>query len=342
MNVKLRAAQDVRDEVSREGYQANHDYIRFIEVLLPVLIAQLSEGIPTSQWTCSPEVRQRLQAEGPSKHPHGVQALQSGYRHLLLEALHRLPMHEPLKAHASDLMALLLKIMETDNEDHAIMALKIIIELHRNYKDTIGSTTSAFLDLVKAVYENMQEVIANTFGDENGDGANSPDGSEEQSASNAAAAAVDAGTPGSTSAQTPGGGGGAASGGAQAQTTPGTGTSARILAQQQQQGQEQPIRKIPLGMKSLKLLAECPIAVVFLFQSYRDIVPNELRVYVPLVFGVSGPVLMCGTLANDGCHSSLTCKRHRKRRRMHWQQSAARPSLVSTLCSIRKDRNLQT
>lgn len=277
LNVKLRAAQDIRDEVSREGYSANADYLRFVEVLLPVLIFQLREGIPCSQWTCNPEVRQRLQGEGPAKHPHGTEALQSGYRHLLLEALHRLPQHEPLKAHASDLMALLLKIMETDNEDHAIIALKIIIELHRNYKDAIGSTTADFLGLVKGVYENMEEVIATTFGDENGENANSPDGSDEQSASNAAASTADAGTPGSTSAQTPG---------ALAQTTPGAGPLSARALNQQQAGQDQPIRKIPLGMKSLKLLAECPIAVVFLFQSYRDIVPNELRVFVPLVFGV--------------------------------------------------------
>lgn len=244
-----------------------------------MLIAQLREGIPCSQWTCAPEVRQRLQSEGPSKHPHGVEALQSGYRHLLLEALHRLPQHEPLKPHAADLMALLLRIMENDNEEHAIIALKIVIELHRNYKESIGSTSAAFLDLVKSVYGNMQEVIASTFGDENGDGASSPDGGDEQSASNAAAAAAaDAGTPGSNAAQTPG---------AQAQTTPGAGPlSARTLNQQQQGGPDQPIRKIPLGMRSLKLLAECPIAVVFLFQSYREIVPTELRVFVPLVFDV--------------------------------------------------------
>lgn len=236
-------------------------------------------------WGCAPEIRSRLISEGASKYPHAQEALQNGLRHLLLETLHRLGHHEPLRAHASTLMTLLLKLMESENEDNSILALKIIIDLHRSYKDTIGNTAVGFLDLVKKVYGNMGEVIAKTFGDENGNGfAEDDDDSNVATSATGGAAAGggaggEAGTPGSTSAPTP----------AQAQT-PGSATlpvSARSTTSQSVGGDNPPIRRLPQGMKSLKLLAECPIAVVFLFQTYRDIVPNELRIFVPLVFQVS-------------------------------------------------------
>lgn len=44
--------------------------------------------------------------------------------------------------------------------------------------------------------------------------------------------------------------------------------------------------ELPLGMHSFKLLQECPIAIVFLFQSYRDVVTREIQVFVPLIFEV--------------------------------------------------------
>ena len=273
INLKLRSAQDIRDDVSRESYQGNVEYTRFIDNVLPVIMAVLS-STPPVQWVGTAEIRQRLQLEAAYKqHAHGLEVLQNGLRHLLLETLHRLPQHDPLKAHAQELMSLMLRIMETDNEEHAVIALKIVIELHRNYKDAIGTTTAAFLDLVKKTYGNMQEVVGKTFGDDDGKGTYEDEGSSPNAGAGAGVV-NDIGTPGSLiSAPTPGPG----------NTTP---RSMASSFQQQQQSQESSIRKIPLGMKSLKLLAECPIAVVFLFQSYRDIVPNELRVFVPLVFGV--------------------------------------------------------
>lgn len=275
--LKLRAAQDLRDDVSRESYQREPDYLRFIELLLPVIINQLSTATQPVLWSCaSAEVRQRLVQEGTaqaSKHPHGVEALQNGLRYLLLETLHRFGHQEPLRAHAANLMQLLLKLMETENEDNAILALKIVIDLHRSYKDTIGNTAAGFLDLVKQVYANMPEVIRKTFGDENGKGTATDEDDDAVAAT--PAAGHESGTPGSTSAPTPG----SAPLSARSATLTGTAISSSA--------DSQPIQKLPAGMKSLKLLAECPIAVVFLFQTYRDIVPTELKIFVPLVFSVS-------------------------------------------------------
>jgi transformation/transcription domain-associated protein len=240
-----------------------------------VILKVLDTG-PALQWSCPPEIRTRLLQEGPAKHPHGIEALQNSLRYLLLETLHRLGHHEPLRPHVSALMQLMLKIMAEDNEEHAILALKIIIDLHRNYKETVDNAAQDFLDLVKQVYLNMNEVIQKTFGDESGNGAMNENGEDDSDAgSDSSPKDAAAGTPG---AQTPGSS-------TTAQPLSAGPVSAKSLSSQMgNQADPMAIRKLPLGMKSLKLLAECPIAVVFLFQTYRDIMPKELPIFVPLIF----------------------------------------------------------
>jgi transformation/transcription domain-associated protein len=41
---------------------------------------------------------------------------------------------------------------------------------------------------------------------------------------------------------------------------------------------------LPVGLRSFKVLAECPIVIVFLFQSYRDLVAVETQAFVPIIF----------------------------------------------------------
>ena len=43
---------------------------------------------------------------------------------------------------------------------------------------------------------------------------------------------------------------------------------------------------LPLGMKSFKLLQDCPAAIVFIFQTYRHLVEHAMEVFIPLVFSV--------------------------------------------------------
>lgn len=89
--------------------------------------------------------------------------------------------------------------------------------------------------------------------------------------------------------------------------------------------------ELPLGMHSFKLLQECPIAIVFLFQSYRDVVAREIQVFVPLIFEVCSSCF-CMEGDRDHPHSSWSCSPEHKlklvsrRRRLvssslGWQQA---------------------
>ena len=267
--------------------------MRFLEVLLPAIQHVLSTS-PTTQWVCAAEARQRIthdyvnaskagaSASAASQlHPHTADSLQNSIRHLLLEALQRFTHHDPFKPKVAELVQLLLKLMQVDNEDNAIIALKIIIDLHRSYKDVVGDTAVAFLDIVRGVYEVMPEVVAQTFGDEDGNGSAFDETADHPTVSSNADA------PATPQNQAASGDGSTPAGQAATPTTatmPATGRSLMLAGNNADATALPPIRKIALGTRSLKLLAECPIAVVFLFQNYKDIVPNELRLFVPLVF----------------------------------------------------------
>ena len=49
---------------------------------------------------------------------------------------------------------------------------------------------------------------------------------------------------------------------------------------------QQTSKQLTKGMQSFKVLAECPILVVSLFQAHRNIVVPNVRKFVPLIKGV--------------------------------------------------------
>lgn len=180
-------------------------------------------------------------------------------RNLLIQILHRLPHVEPLRPHAASLMSLLLTLLRTENEDNAVLCMKVIIDLHRTYSrpppaasqnpdqsdPTVAKITASvdeFLETVAELFRGMGPVVEDTFSTKGGAG-------EKEAPSPAAAAAPPAieGDP--------------AAGGASVVYAP--------------------------AMKSFKLLQDCPAAIVFIFQTYRQLVDKAITIFVPLVFDVS-------------------------------------------------------
>jgi len=60
-------------------------------------------------------------------------------------------------------MALLMQIIKTDNEDNAVLALKIMIDLHRHYKVVVADQVQPFLDFVFEMYGNMPNIVKEAF-----------------------------------------------------------------------------------------------------------------------------------------------------------------------------------
>ena len=66
-------------------------------------------------------------------------------RKLILEMIHRLPSNEYLRPYVKQILSLMSKLLETDNEENVLVCLRIIIELHKQYKPTFNPEVSTFL-----------------------------------------------------------------------------------------------------------------------------------------------------------------------------------------------------
>lgn len=86
-------------------------------------------------------------------------------RHILLETLHRLYPSEAARPLASSLMTCMLEVVRSDNEENAVQALKIIIDLHRTHKAVLEEHVQPFLNLVQTLYTNMKDTVKEAFGE---------------------------------------------------------------------------------------------------------------------------------------------------------------------------------
>ena len=60
-------------------------------------------------------------------------------------------------------MTLLMQMLRTDNEENAVLSLKIMIDLHRNYKTVVADQVQPFLDFVFEMYQSMPIIVKDAF-----------------------------------------------------------------------------------------------------------------------------------------------------------------------------------
>ncbi|KAI9333573.1 hypothetical protein BDR26DRAFT_909001 [Obelidium mucronatum] len=75
------------------------------------------------------------------------------------------PEHVMLRTYAPELMTVLVHVLKSDNEENAVMALKVIVELHKVYKQELESHVQSFFDIVLDMYRNIKKAVADTFDD---------------------------------------------------------------------------------------------------------------------------------------------------------------------------------
>jgi len=84
-------------------------------------------------------------------------------RKLILEMIHRLPTGDALRPHVKPLISLMFRLLETENEENVLVALRIIIELHKQYRPTFGPEIQHFLSFVKSIYLNLPNHLNKIF-----------------------------------------------------------------------------------------------------------------------------------------------------------------------------------
>ncbi|OLL22133.1 Transformation/transcription domain-associated protein [Neolecta irregularis DAH-3] len=170
-------------------------------------------------------------------------------RYTLLEIIHRLPLTDVLKPHVKQILQLMNKVIRTDNEDNAMLCLKVIIDLHKHFKSLVEDQVQPFLDLVQDIYRNMPQTVRESF---------------DPLAVPFFSSPAEIQAPNPPSFQSP-----------KATSPNPTGDSAEVA-----------LRNLSRGMASFKTLTECPIIVVLLFQNYRQCVAKNLLAFTLLIIEV--------------------------------------------------------
>src|SRR3569623_275398 len=108
VNQKLQLAIEIRDgiEIVHTG-----EYKNFLLFLFPIFYNTLRSS--STQFNDGAE--QKL-------------------RNILLEILNRLPNNELLRPYVTSLLKLTMFLLEVENEENAVICLRIIIDLHKNYR----------------------------------------------------------------------------------------------------------------------------------------------------------------------------------------------------------------
>lgn len=78
--------------------------------------------------------------------------------------LHRLPTNELLKPYMKQILSLMFKLLELENEENVLVCLRIIIELHKQYRPPFNNTeVQHFLKFVKTIYTELPNHLPKIF-----------------------------------------------------------------------------------------------------------------------------------------------------------------------------------
>lgn len=172
-------------------------------------------------------------------------------RSCVLEILHRLPTNPPeaFEPFAEEVVDLLMSLVKCDNEENASLCVKTIMDIMRHQTKVLQDKVQPFLTLIQDLFDQMEHVVREQL-DNPSSGVPS--------------------TPGSTQTY---------------QNSPRPGSPVASVADLGADPQQQ-TRPLLKGMQSFKVLAECPIIVVSIFQVYRQTVGPNVKLFVPLIKSV--------------------------------------------------------
>lgn len=199
-------------------------------------------------------------------------------RNTILEILHRFPTHptptEPFEPYALETVELLMKLVRTDNEENAVICVKVISDIMRHQSKVVHTKVQEFLSLIQDLFEQMERVVREQLDNE----------------------------------PTAGGAPGLPSTPSSSQTNFHPHQSPRPAsptATTTEFGVDQPTaRPLLKGMQSFKVLSECPIIVVSIFQVYRNTVPQNVKAFVPLIKSV----LLLQAKAQEQAHAEAASR----------------------------------
>jgi transformation/transcription domain-associated protein len=195
-------------------------------------------------------------------------------RNAVLEVIHRLPTTPPdaFEPYAVEVVDLLMGLVRVENEENAVICVKSIMDIMRHQQKVLQDRVQPFLTLIQEMFDGMQQVVKDQLDAPAGSGTSAPGVPS---------------TPGSSqNFQSP---------------RPGSPVASVSDLGADPQQQTRPLLK---GMQSFKVLAECPIIVVSIFQVYRSTVAHNVKLFVPLI----KQVLLLQAKPQEQAHADAAAK----------------------------------
>lgn len=56
-----------------------------------------------------------------------------------------------------------MNLLRVENEENAVVCVKIIIDLHRSFRHILEDQVQPFLDIVQEIYQNMEQTVKDAF-----------------------------------------------------------------------------------------------------------------------------------------------------------------------------------
>ncbi|PXF39940.1 Transcription-associated protein 1 [Gracilariopsis chorda] len=136
LETRKELATEIRDSIDLYNLQ---DYQSFLNIFLPAFKTVLNQ----------------------LTRPQQVDNTTHRLRALILEILNRFPHNDILKAKLLDVLNLAMDALRIDNENNAALAIHIVLDLHKNFRNQLDGQVQPFLDFVILVYEGFGKTVEN-------------------------------------------------------------------------------------------------------------------------------------------------------------------------------------
>ena len=84
-------------------------------------------------------------------------------RNVLLEILNRLPNSEVMGKYVEDLAELVMMVLQRDNEENAMICLRIIFEIHKVFTSKLEKQVQPFINFFTQLYTNLKPTVDLSF-----------------------------------------------------------------------------------------------------------------------------------------------------------------------------------
>jgi transformation/transcription domain-associated protein len=136
---KLKAVQELSD--SFDVIVSHPQYQHFLDNAMRIFLKLLQDG--TSHFIAELHIQQ--------------------VRKLVLEMIQRLPGNDYLKPHVKNILSLAFKLLSYENEENVLVCLRIIIELHKQFRPAHSPEITQFLQFVKSIYNELPNHLYKIF-----------------------------------------------------------------------------------------------------------------------------------------------------------------------------------